>query len=43
MHTVVGEVGWEDYTVEAKVRMDEGNWAGLLLEQRMSLNTMFFI
>ena len=30
MHTIVGEVGWEDYTVEAKVRMDEGNWAGLL-------------
>ena len=30
MHAIVGEVGWEDYTVEAKVRMDEGNWAGLL-------------
>ena len=30
MHTIVGEVGWEDYTVEAKVRMDEGKWAGLI-------------
>ena len=30
MHSIVGETKWDDYTVEAKVRMDEGNWAGLL-------------
>ena len=30
MHSIVGETKWDDYTVEAKVRMDDGNWAGLI-------------
>lgn len=29
MHSVVGEGDWDDYVVSAKVRMDEGNWAGI--------------
>jgi len=30
MHSIVGETKWDDYTVEAKVRMDDGKWAGLI-------------
>ena len=29
-HSLVGEEDWDDYTVEAKIRMDEHNWAGLI-------------
>ena len=29
-HSLVGDAAWEDYTVEAKVRLDEGNWAGVV-------------
>ncbi|RKU07640.1 hypothetical protein C6503_24445 [Candidatus Poribacteria bacterium] len=29
-HSLVGDAEWEDYTVEAKVRLDEGNWAGVV-------------
>ena len=29
-HILVGDVTWDNYTVEAKVRLDKGNWAGLL-------------
>ncbi len=28
-HSLVGDVAWDDYTVEAKVRLDEGSWAGI--------------
>ena len=30
MHAIVGDANWDNYTVEAKVRLDKGNWAGLL-------------
>ena len=30
MHSIVGETKWDDYTVEAYVRMDDGKWAGLI-------------
>ena len=30
MHSVIGEDGWDDYVVSAKVRLDEGaQWAGI--------------
>lgn len=29
MHSVVGDDSWDDYVVSAKVRLDEGNWAGI--------------
>ena len=29
-HSLIGDADWEDYTVEAKVRLDEGNWAGVV-------------
>lgn len=29
-HSVVGEEGWDNYTIEAKVRIDKGNWAGIV-------------
>ena len=28
-HSLVGEEDWDDYTIEAKVRLDNGNWAGI--------------
>ncbi len=34
MHSIVGDVKWDDYTVEAKIRMDDGNWAGLLFRAK---------
>ncbi len=36
-HSVIGEVGWEDYTVEAKVRLDEGNWAGVVFRAQSEM------
>ena len=36
-HSLVGEVGWEDYTVEAKVRLDEGNWAGVVFRAQSEM------
>ncbi|MCY4401497.1 MAG: DUF1080 domain-containing protein [Candidatus Poribacteria bacterium] len=36
-HSFVGEVTWEDYTVEAKVRIDEGNWAGLAFRAKSEM------
>ena len=29
-HSLVGEEDWDDYTIEAKVRLDEHNWAGIV-------------
>ena len=29
-HTLVGSSYWDNYTVEAKIRLDEGSWAGLV-------------
>ena len=29
MHSVVGDASWTDYVIEATVRVDEGNWAGI--------------
>ena len=36
-HALVGEAEWEDYTVEAKVRMDEGNWAGVVFRAQSEM------
>ena len=30
MHSIVGDAKWDNYTVEAKIRLDEGRWAGLI-------------
>jgi hypothetical protein len=29
MHSVVGEDDWDNYVIEAKVRIDQGDWAGI--------------
>ena len=29
-HSLIGEDNWDDYTVEAKIRIDANNWAGLI-------------
>ena len=31
MHTIVGDAKWKNYTVETKIRIDDGRWAGLIL------------
>ena len=36
-HSLVGDAGWEDYTVEAKVRLDEGNWAGVVFRAQSEM------
>ncbi len=28
-HSLVGKADWDDYTIEAKIRIDEHHWAGL--------------
>jgi hypothetical protein len=30
MHSIVGDVNWDNYVIEAKVRLDQGNWAGIV-------------
>lgn len=36
-HSLVGDVKWDDYTVEAKVRIDEGNWAGVVFRAQSEM------
>ncbi len=36
-HSLIGEAGWADYTVEAKVRLDEGNWAGVVFRAQSEM------
>ncbi|RKU32158.1 hypothetical protein C6495_11600 [Candidatus Poribacteria bacterium] len=36
-HSLVGEEEWDNYTVEAKVRMDEGNWAGVVFRAQSEM------
>ena len=36
-HSLVGEEKWDDYTVEAKIRMDEGNWGGLIFRAQSEM------
>lgn len=37
MHSLIGDPKWSDYTIEAKVRMDRGNWAGLVVRAQSDL------
>jgi len=37
MHSLVGDTSWTDYTLEAKVRFDEGNWAGLVVRAQSDM------
>ena len=30
MHAIVGDAKWKNYTVETKIRIDDGRWAGLI-------------
>ena len=36
-HSLVGAAGWADYTVEAKVRLDDGNWAGVVFRAQSEM------
>ena len=36
-HSLIGEAGWADYTVEAKVRLDDGNWAGVVFRAQSEM------
>ena len=36
-HSLVGEEDWDDYTVEAKVRLDEGSWAGIIFRAKSEM------
>ncbi len=36
-HSLVGEEAWDDYTVEAKIRLDEGNWAGVVFRAQSEM------
>lgn len=36
-HSVVGEEDWDDYTIEAKVRLDEHNWAGIVFRAQSEM------
>ena len=37
MHSLVGDENWEDYVVQAKIRMDVGNWGGLIFRAQSEL------
>ncbi len=34
MHAIVGDAKWKDYTVETKIRIDDGRWAGLIFRAK---------
>ncbi len=36
-HSLVGEEDWDDYTIEAKIRLDEGSWAGLAFRAKSEM------
>ena len=36
-HSLVGEEKWDDYTIEAKVRLDEHNWAGIVFRAKSEM------
>lgn len=36
-HSLVGEEDWDNYTIEAKVRLDEGSWAGLVFRAKSEM------
>ena len=36
-HSLVGEVEWDNYTIEAKVRLDEGSWAGIVFRAKSEM------
>ncbi|MDE0484958.1 MAG: DUF1080 domain-containing protein [Candidatus Poribacteria bacterium] len=36
-HSLVGEEDWDDYTIEAKVRLDEGSWAGIIFRAKSEM------
>ena len=33
-HSLVGEKDWDDYTIEAKIRIDQHHWAGLVFRAK---------
>lgn len=37
MHAVVGDENWENYTLEAKIRVDEHRYAGLIFSLSFKL------
>ena len=39
-HTLAGESSWSDYTIEAKVRIDDGNWAGIAFRAKSEWSIM---
>ena len=41
-HSLVGDVAWTDYTIEAKVRIDEGNWAGIAFRAKSEMEYYVF-
>ena len=36
-HSLVGEKDWDDYTIEAKIRIDEHNWAGIAFRAKSEM------
>ncbi len=36
-HSLVGEEDWDDYTIEAKVRLDDHNWAGIVFRAQSEM------
>ncbi len=36
-HTLVGDATWSDYTIEARVRINSGNWAGIAFRAKSEM------
>ena len=41
-HTLAGNSNWDNYTVETKIRIDEGSWAGLIFRAQNQLEYYVF-
>ena len=42
MHAIVGDAAWKNYTVETKIRIDDGRWAGLIFRAQNQLEYYVF-
>ena len=36
-HSLIGDAAWDDYTVEARVQLDDGNWAGIVFRAQSDM------
>ena len=41
-HSLIGNASWADYTIETKIRVDQGNWAGVICRAKSEMEYYVF-